>query len=421
MLRTKGFWIDCFFSTLWIFGIAWVFFSASSLGIFKVFQPIGDAYADLEISDIANSYIRKDPPIDDAIILVNSSTLSNRELAAQLSIINQYNPKAVGLGIVLEEDPEDMMGNFLLLDVLNNTPNLILATKWSKTDSLMEETPGEPIFDQKHVPHSLFQAEKSIGHINFENDTKPHGEFKITRRFHPVLMEDTAFAVKVAMKAYPEKAARIWERSKETEVINYRGNVLDVWGRTNYPTSYFVLDWHQALNEEFTPEAMENKVIMIGYLGEDLRATDWENRLYTPLNKQYSGKGNPDMYPIAIQANIFSMINQEAYVNEMSTFWVYAWAIIGCFILIIPFSIIYRTLPRMYDGITKVLQLIILALLFTSVIYVYDWFDFKLNFTYTMVVVVISGDSLEAYYGLARNLFIRERRQQLVTLFNKIV
>lgn len=421
MLRTKGFWIDCFFTTLWIFGITWVFFSAASLGIFKVFQPIGEAFADLEISDITFSQIRVDPPFDDDIVLINSSTLSNRELAEQLAIINQYNPKAVGLGVILEEDPEDMMGNFLLLDVLNNTPNLILASKWSKSDSLMEVTSGEPIFDQQHVPHALFQAEKSIGHINLEPDTRPYAKFKLTRRFHPVVMEDTSFAVKIAMKAFPEKGAKIWERNKKSEVINYRGNVLDVWGRTNYPTSYWVLDSHQALNEEFTPEAVEGKVIMIGYLGENLRSTDWENRLYTPLNKQYSGKGNPDMYPIAIQANIFSMIKQEAYVDEMSNFWVYAWAVIGCFILVIPFSMIYRTLPRMYDGITKVLQLLILALLFTAVIYVYDWFDFKLNFTYLMVVVVISGDSLEAYYGLARNLFIKERRQQLVTLFKKIV
>ncbi|NJM93588.1 MAG: CHASE2 domain-containing protein [Cytophagales bacterium] len=71
--------------------------------------------------------------------------------------------------------------------------------------------------------------------------------------------------------------------------------------------------------------------MIFGYLGESFNDVSWEDKFYTPLNKTYAGKANPDMYGVVIHANIVSMILNHDYVYTMAESTGVLVAIVLCF------------------------------------------------------------------------------------------
>ncbi|MEQ8338645.1 MAG: hypothetical protein RIA62_14910, partial [Cyclobacteriaceae bacterium] len=88
-------------------------------------------------------------------------------------------------------------------------------------------------------------------------------------------------------------------------------------------------------------------------------------------------------------------------------------AIILCFLNVALFSLIYRRIPRWYDGITKLFQLIEIGFLTYIMIITLDQNSFKIELGIALFAVAISGDSLEVYYGVVKNIFTREGRRSL--------
>jgi CHASE2 domain-containing sensor protein len=174
-----------------------------------------------------------------------------------------------------------------------------------------------------------------------------------------------------------------------------------------------VLDWMDVLEENFSPSVFEDKIVILGYLGEDLSDTSWEDKLYTPLNMEYAGRTNPDMYGVVVHANILAMILNGNFINSMSETLGIALGAILCFINVVGFSLIYILLPRWYDGLTKSIQLIEALLLLLVVVLVFHFFSYKLNLTLGIIAVLFAGDSLEVYYGVLKNLFSKEQRRLL--------
>ena len=87
--------------------------------------------------------------------------------------------------------------------------------------------------------------------------------------------------------------------------------------------------------------------------------------------------------------------------------------VILCFLNVVCFSLIYKLLPRWYDGLTKSIQLIEALLLLLIVVLVFHFFSYKLNLTLGIIAVLFAGDSLEVYYGVLKNLFSKEQRRLL--------
>jgi CHASE2 domain-containing sensor protein len=151
----------------------------------------------------------------------------------------------------------------------------------------------------------------------------------------------------------------------------------------------------------------------MGYLGKDLHDTSWDDKLYTPLNKEYAGRTNPDMYGVVVHANILSMILNGNFIESMSERAAILIGVLLCFFNVICFSLIYKLLPRWYDGLTKSIQLIEALILLLIVVLVFHFFSYKLNLTLGIIAVLLAGDSLEVYYGVLKNLFSREQRRLL--------
>ena len=107
------------------------------------------------------------------------------------------------------------------------------------------------------------------------------------------------------------------------------------------------------------------------------------------------------------------MILNRDYIDDMSDGAGYIFAIILCFLNVALFSLIYRKIPKWYDGITKLFQLMEIGVLTYGVIWVLEIYSFKAEIAIALAAVALAGDSLEVYYGVVKNSFTKEGRKSL--------
>lgn len=407
----RKFWLDVIFATIFIFGLLAFFRSFTYFKIFDVFDPIGEAFGDMEVTDVVFSQLRDDPVGDDRIVLVNMGTVSRGELGIMLQIISKYNPAVVGIDSFFYYPKEDTLGDQMLIEGLASVENLILASKIYPHDT-------DPSKDSLAFSWDVFNSyATSNAFVNLVTDAADQESLKMCRTFVPKFdmkgEEIHAFSVKMASALNPQAAQRFLDRDNEVEIINYRGNVLD-YGATKFGTKYFALDVPDVFNENFTPDLIEGKIVMFCFLGDYLGDREsLEDKFYTPLNQKYIGRSFPDMYGGVVHANIISMILNEDYINTMSENWSYVLAVVLAFLNAALFSLIYKKIPVWYDGSTKLIQLLELGLLTFGMIYVLDYYSFKLNLGASLVAIAIMGDGLEVYYGVVKNSFTKRGRRAL--------
>jgi CHASE2 domain-containing sensor protein len=155
--------------------------------------------------------------------------------------------------------------------------------------------------------------------------------------------------------------------------------------------------------------------VILGFLGKDLRATSWEDKFITPLNKNYAGKTRPDMYGVVVHANAVSMILNKDYIDVLEEWQQNAIAIIICFLNVALFSLIHHKLPKWFDILTILLQLIQIVMLTFLMMYVFSEANFKLNLSLTLLVLALVGTCYEIYESVIKTLIQAIRRRRWLT------
>ncbi len=406
----KKFWLDVILGTVFIFGLMGLFSSVTAFRIFDVFDPIGEAFSDMEVTDVVFSQLRDDPVAEDRVLLVNMGTVPRPDIGIMLQIISQYNPKVIGVDSFFYFPKEDSLGDAILEEGLASVENLVMASK-------LIYDPETDAFDSLALSWPQFSQYGETAFVNLITDAKEQEDLKMCREFFPKQMvgeqEEIAFAAKLASYLDPEAAERFLERGNDVETVNYRGNVLD-YGATKFGTKFFALDVQDVFEENFTPDLIEDKIVIFCFLGKYLGDREsFEDKFYTPLNEKYIGRAFPDMYGGVIHANIVSMILNEDYINALDDNIEIILAIILCFLNVALFSLIYRKLPRWYDGLTKLFQLLEIGFLIGLMLYLLDIYSYKIELGLALFAVALCGDGLEVYYGVVKNIFTREGRRAL--------
>ena len=415
----RKFWIDCVLATVLVFLSIWGLFGITQLQVFNAFDPIGQALGDVELTDYVFSTLRKDPDVDENIVIVNIGNLSRREIAEQIQRISKYGPKVIGIDGFFDcskglrdtvncPQLRDTFGNLMLSNAIEEAGNVILVTKVLQSDTLL---PAD-VYDSLRRSDSLFTVPAiRQGYANLDTDAAFQDDVKTCRLFNPKLdikgKPHYAFAVEMAMEYDSIKTQKFLQRDNYSEVINYRGNVYDIFGSTNYPQMFYTLDIEDIATENFVPEMIKGKIVIFGFLGEYLGDPSWDDKFYTPLNKKLAGKANPDMFGAVVHANIVSMILNEDYVNQMAEWQEVAMAVILCLLNVALFSLINIKLPLWYDGITKLLQLIQLLLYSVLMVMIFAWYSFKFNVTLTLAAVALVGDVYEVYMSVFKNIYYK--------------
>ena len=407
----KRFWLDVILGTVFIFVLMSMFSSITAFQIFDIFDPIGEALGDMEITDVVFSQLREDPTADQDIILVNIGVESRAGIAQLVDSISQHNPAVIGIDTFFDFPKEDTLGDLMLADAFGRVENLVLVTK-ALYNPLTDE------FDSLRTSYPLFTWNSDSAHAQFITKATVQEDLKMTREFPPYIQmadgnKQYAFAVELARKTHPEKVEKFLARDNHIETINYRGNVLD-YGATKFGTKFATLDVYDVLVGNYIPEMINDKIIIFCYLGKYLGDRETlEDKYFTPLNEKYAGRSYADMYGGVIHANIVSMILNEDYINTLSENTRIIIAIIITFLNVMVFSWIYKSIPRWYDGVTKLIQLSeILGLMFLT-IWLLDQKALKMDLTIALAAVALVGDGLEVYYGVVKNSFTKEGRKEL--------
>jgi CHASE2 domain-containing sensor protein len=413
----RKFWLDCILATAFVFLAMWGLFGLTQLRIFNAFDSIGAALSDVELTDYVFSGLRKEPEVDESIVIVNIGYLNRAEIAQQIQIISKYQPKVIGIDGFFDcskglrdtvscPQLKDTMGNLMLSNAIREAGNVVLVSKVLQRDTLLDEN----TFDSLRRSDPIFlDYAQSEGFASLETDAAFQDDVKTCRSFNPTIkVKDKiqrAFSVEMAWAFDSVKTQKFLDRNNYSEVINYRGNVYDIYGSTNYHQMFFTLDVEDVMNENFVPEMIKDKIVVFGFLGRYLGDPSWADKFYTPLNKKLAGKANPDMFGAVVHANIVSMILKEDYVNEMKQGQEIALAVAICLLNVALFSLINTHLPLWYDGITKLLQFLQLILYSVLMVMVFDWFTFKFNVTLTLAAVALVGDVYEIYMSIIKNMF----------------
>ena len=406
----KKFWLETIYGLFFILALAFLVTRVTAFNIFDVFDPIGAVFEDMESTDIVFSQLREDPIAEEDLVIVNIGDLPRAGIADMVNIINAAEPKVIGMDMIFRYPKEDTLGDLRLSDAFSRVENLVMYSKLVDLDD-----DGE--FDSLEVSYPPYFNYGETAFTNFISGAATQDDLKMCREF--AVREyvngepELAFSVKMAQYMDPEKVERFLARGNDVEDINYRGNIFD-YGDTAYPISYFALDWYQVLDMEFAPELIKDKAVIFCYLGSELgdrKALD--DKYFTPLNKNYVGKTHPDMFGGVVHANAFSMIMSENYIDEMGQNYAYLMALILLYLNIVLFTVIYKVVPRWYDGLTKLTQLVEAATLFTLNIVVFNYFNYKIDVTFSIIAVLIVGDALEVFFGVFVNLFTKEGRKEL--------
>jgi CHASE2 domain-containing sensor protein len=417
----KKFWIDCLFATLFVFVTLYGLKKMTELKLFNAFDPIGQALGDMELADIAFSNIREDPPADTNIVIVNIGNLSRAGIARQIMNISACKPRVIGLDIIFACDrgirdslncPEayDTLSNQLFAMAAAGATNLVMAEKLWQSSALVDSIGDSQIYDSlEHTDANLRQTTFE-GFVNLETDAEDQEDLKSCRRFNPAIdvngNRELAFSVKMASLYDSARVSRLLARKKFSEVINYRGNIVDWFHASNYAGRYQVLDVEQALDTAlFLPAMLKDKIVIMGFLGSDLADTSWDDKFFTPLNTKYAGKSRPDMYGVVVHANIVSMILAEDYINELEPWQEYAIAFVLVFLNVMLFTYITQRNAVWFDSLSLLIQVIQVLILSYLMVQVLAWSNFKLNLTLTLAAIALVGTCFELYGSVVKRVF----------------
>jgi CHASE2 domain-containing sensor protein len=431
----KKFLLDCFIATTFVFLTLVVIREISQLNIFNAFDPLGQSLGDMEMTDITFSRMREDPLIDTNIVIVNIGLLPRAGIAQQIRTISHFKPRAIGIDSFFDCGgcppgridslccplAYDTLSNMAFGDAVREAGNVVMVTKLLQTDSLLRAHDGDiDIYDSLEHSDPILRQNAMEGYASLDTDAEHQEDLKSCRRFNPRVKvngeDQLAFSTQLAMIYDSVRTKKFLARDKYSEVINYRGNIYDPFGASEFAGRYYTLDWDQALDStSFVPGLFKDKIVLMGFLGNDLKDTSWDDKFFTPLNKKYAGKTRPDMYGVVVHANAISMILNEDYVEELTTIQQVLIAFVICFLNVALFFMINKKIPHWYDGLSLLLQLVQIIICTVIMIYVFMLANFKLNLTYTLAALALVGTCFEMYENVVKRIFLSQRVRRLFT------
>ena len=417
----KKFWFQSILITVFVFFMMYGANQLTSINLFSAFDVIGLALKDFELTDYAFSNLRPDPVVEERIILVNIGTLSRREIAQQIQIINQYKPRVIGFDGFFDCEGGlrdsvncpallDTLGNLMLSSALQDARNFVLGAKLLQTDSLAQI--DTDVYDSLEISDPMFTNYATRGFVSLPTNATYQEDVKLCRSIFPTMQvagkEELAFSVQIAMLFDSVKTKKFLARKKAEEVINFRGNIEvrqlrlksiknDETATTNFKTMFYVVDVEEMLRGEVLPEMFKDNIVMMGYLGDYLGDPSWDDKFYTPLNKKVAGRAHPDMFGLVLHANAVTMILNEDYVDELSIWSKYAVAFLVCLFTVALFIFIDRKLPIWFDALSVIIQLIELLIIISFIIFAFATWSLKLDLSIALAVSAFVGPCYDIF------------------------
>lgn len=382
--------LETFLATVAVFIVIYVFIYFP-LNLHPI-EPWKIALTDINFNDLAFSKtkIHKNNKVDSNIIIINVGESDRSGIASLLNRLGKYNTKAIGVDILFEK-AKDASKDQELAGAIAKIPNIILSERLE-------------LKDNKLVHYNYFNSySKNTGYVNFISAYK-----SVDRLFSPVEKEDKnvnlSFAAAVTKIADKEKFEKLMDRDNETELINYRREA----------DQYFIINATDILENKVDSSVFNQKILLLGYINQD--QNNVQDKHFTPLNDKFFGKTLPDMNGVVIQANIISMILDNAYLHKTGKFlnfliaFIFTWLFMGIAIKFFLEKHIW------FHLVIKTIQALLSALLIYVGIYMLYYANSSIDFSETIVATILAGDVLYFYEGFAIWL---NKKFGIPTIFNQ--
>ena len=383
---------DSFFATIFVFAIIGALYYNPINS--HLFNPFKVGLADFSINDLAFSKTHLSSTKDERIVIVNIDTIGRKSIANLLQHLKQYQPKVVGLDVLLPQ--KDDSANADLSAAIKAMPQIVLSQKI------------KPISDDEHnekfelVDNQFVDKDHKIGYVNFRAE-----EGGVIRYFPPFLKNETkvyeSFAVSVAQLANENAYQKIVKRNNVNEWINYK----------RVDSNYYIFNYTDILQDGFDSSFLKDKIVLLGFVSQDLN--NIEDKHFTPLNKKLFGISFPDMSGVIIQANIISMILDKDYITRIPN-WV---MIIFAFFIIwiyMAFLLKYYIHKHIWFHIAaKSMELLLGILLVYIGVVVLRYFNIYIDFTLVIAATILAVDILYFYEGFRNWL---QKKFNIHSIFN---
>ena len=410
--------------TVFVFFMLWVGSIVSDFKFFSAFDTIGAALADFRMTDYAFSKLRPDPTVDERIVLVNIGTLDRRGIAQEIAIINSFSPRVVAYDGFFNCEgglrdsincPQllDTLGNLMLAGAINDAKSFVLGSKLMQTDSVAKY--DVEYYDSLEVSDPMFMVRAKPGFVSLPTDATYQEDVKLCRTIFPQWVvngkRQLAFSTQVAYQYDSVVTKKYLDRDIKEEWINFRGNMtvmslrfttekIDQTSSSNFANMFYTVDADELLRGEVLPELFKDKIVMLGYLGDYLGDPAWEDKFFTPLNKKVAGRANPDMFGLVLHANVVAMILNEDYINTTPDWVTYFVAFAVCLCTVALFILIDHKLPMWFDALSFFIQVILLLILSSTIIFSFAYFNWMLELSLAMGVTAVCGPCYDVFKSL---------------------
>jgi CHASE2 domain-containing sensor protein len=377
-MRKHLFKRDTFLATVAVFLVIYVLELVAVN--WDIFNPFVQSFRDFELTDLYFSKLNSKSTLDTNIILVNAQNLSRKDLAMQLTILNKYHPRVIGVDLIFK-DKKDTYGDSVLSLALHEYKNTVLP--------FLINTNG------KDGTPSFIRMNPSFGALNSGYVDLCGDSVSTVREFYPFrkFNEDSyiSFDAKI-IELYDLNAFHyLQKRNRLKERINYTGNV----------SNFIYFDPTEVINHPEQLSIIKDKIVLLGYFNypDYRKGSSFEDMHFTPLNHKISGHSFPDMNGITIHANIISMLLNKNYINVMSGWLSFLIAFILCLFNI---AFLIHTLvhgPKWLHFFSKITQLLVSIIILLIVFYVFRLFHYRIESTLPITAIILSVEVLYFYNG----------------------
>lgn len=266
-------------------------------------NPIEKAFQDFSYSDLYYSKkLFKEEKVNTDIVLINIKKSDRATFGFIITQIARQQPAVIGLDVIFKER-KDIFQDSILAKSLIAHQDLLVGSKIIEPDHSVKNA----------TPFSL----KNTGFINLN---LAEVEDRVIRNFTPTYEDVPSFDVAIVNHYNPSLLKDI--DLKRTMPINYVGNY-----------NHFITLNSEALMTQDSIPLLKGKIVLLGYLGTPTGSMyDIEDKHFTPLNKNHTGKSIPDMFGITIHANIINMLLKKDFINVVPSFIVYGTAFLLTFL-----------------------------------------------------------------------------------------
>ena len=197
-----------------------------------------------------------------------------------------------------------------------------------------------------------------------------------------------AFSVKIVELGEAVSLKKLWQRNKNVERIHFLG---DINSFVKFEAA-LLLDTTLDLSAAF-----KDKIVLIGYLGNDEWSKPMKDRFFTPLNEQYSGRSLPDMFGLVIHANIISMLINDNYIYEVPVWLASILEIFFCYANVLFIFWIYKRFPELFHGIARGIQILEFVLAFLLISILFYYFKIRIDFDRGILALLLIYDFVMIY------------------------